>query len=402
MRIMKIPKIKKFKLSQLTAADYNPRVIDDNAIEGLANSISRFGCVEPIVVNVRGGTNTIIGGHQRYRALEGLGVKDVICVTVSCSKADEKLLNLSLNNPAIQGQFIKDIGEYIEKLRAEIGDDTDYLALRINELRGEIEETKEGLTEDDYVPEPPKKPKSKRGDLYILGNHRLLCGDATSEKDFKRLMGKEKADMVFTDPPYGIDVVGKEGTIGKGVKCKEGHYRPMYNDNEPFDPEFLFGMSKRIFVFGANYYAKRLPETGRWLVWDKNRPAGSSFSDCEIMWCSDKGVAVKKYKCTWVGMRQEGKREKRVHPAQKPVGLLEQLFVDFQFKDCIDPFLGSGSTIIAAEKLNRRCFGLEIDPIYCDVIVKRWEDFTGKKAKLKKPPQRLSGVNEKLTTNEHE
>ena len=148
---MKTPKIKKFKLSELKAADYNPRVIDDDALEGLANSIERFGCVEPIVVNVKGGTNTIIGGHQRFRALEKLGKKDVICVTVSCSKADEKLLNLSLNNPAIQGQFIEDIGEYIEAIRAELPDDTDYLALRIDQLRGELDKSGEVFQEQAHI-----------------------------------------------------------------------------------------------------------------------------------------------------------------------------------------------------------------------------------------------------------
>lgn len=166
---MRTPQIKKFKLKELQAAEYNPRVISEDALEGLSKSISRFGCVEPIVVNTRGGKNVIVGGHQRLKALEKLKTKDVICVTVSCNKADEKLLNLSLNNPAIQGQFIEGISEYIDKLRADMPDDTDYLELRIDELRGEIEETFEGLTDDDAVPEPPKKAKTKTGDLYILG-----------------------------------------------------------------------------------------------------------------------------------------------------------------------------------------------------------------------------------------
>ena len=134
------PKIQKFKLSELHAAEYNPRVIDDSALEGLSNSISRFGCVEPIIVNTRGGKNVIIGGHQRYKALEKLGEKDAVCVTISCNKADEKLLNLTLNNPAIQGEFFEDINEYIDQIRAEMPDDTDYINLRIKELRGEIEE----------------------------------------------------------------------------------------------------------------------------------------------------------------------------------------------------------------------------------------------------------------------
>jgi len=102
------------------------------------------------------------------------------------------------------------------------------------------------------------------------------------------------------------------------------------------------------------------------------------------MWASDKSIAIKKYSYTWVGMIQEGEREKRLHPTQKPVGLLIKIFEDFIFECCADVYLGSGSTLIACEKLNRRCFGMEIDPIYCDVIIERWEKYTGKKAKRPK------------------
>ena len=380
---MKIPKIKKFKLSQLTAADYNPRVIDDNAIEGLANSISRFGCVEPIVVNVRGGTNTIIGGHQRYRALEGLGVKDVICVTVSCSKADEKLLNLSLNNPAIQGKFIEDISEYIDAIRAELPDDTDYLALRINELRGEIAETKEGLTDDDQIPEPPKKAKTKRGDLYILGNHRLLCGDATKAEDVKRLMGKQKADMV-TDPPYGINV-DTSWLSSLNIKhgkpaCKSDN--KLANDDGSLDLSWIYQQSRWL-VFGFPYIAR----TEKWsglMIWDKRGDGGEGGigSPVEVA-ASNAFNGYRLVRHLWAGYIREAGEERLEHPTQKPVGTMMDAVKLVGLNDVCDPFLGSGSTLIAAEKLGRRCFGLEIDPIYCDVIVKRWEEFTDRKAKKK-------------------
>ena len=150
------PKIQKFKLSELHAAEYNPRVIDDSALEGLSNSISRFGCVEPIIVNTRGGKNVIIGGHQRYKALEKLGEKDAVCVTISCNKADEKLLNLTLNNPAIQGEFFEDINDYIDQIRAEMPDDTDYINLRIDEMRKDIFDAEgiemPGLSDGDKAP----------------------------------------------------------------------------------------------------------------------------------------------------------------------------------------------------------------------------------------------------------
>lgn len=135
-----MPEIKKFKLSDLVPAEYNPRTITDDALSGLGKSIERFGCVELIVVNVRGGKNIIVGGHQRYKALEKLGVDEAICVTVDCSKAEEKLLNLTLNNPEIQGSFIDTIEQYITDLKSEIQDDEAFLDLRINQIIGEIDD----------------------------------------------------------------------------------------------------------------------------------------------------------------------------------------------------------------------------------------------------------------------
>lgn len=134
------PGISMFRLNQLQAAKYNPRVIDSAALKGLTDSISRFGCVEPIVINTRGRKNVIIGGHQRYRALRKLKVKECICVTVDCSKDDEKLLNITLNNPLVQGQFVRDISGYIDKLRKKIDDEEAFLDLRIAQLQQEIDQ----------------------------------------------------------------------------------------------------------------------------------------------------------------------------------------------------------------------------------------------------------------------
>jgi len=400
---MKIPKIKKFKLCELKAADYNPRVIDDDALEGLANSISRFGCVEPIVVNVRGGVNVIVGGHQRLRALEKLGAMDAVCVTVSCSKADEKLLNLSLNNPAIQGQFIEDISGYIDAIRAEMGDDKDYLALRIDQLRGEIEETKEGLTDDDQIPEPPKKAKTKRGDLYILGNHRLLCGDATKAEDYKRLMGKEKADMVFTDPPYGVDYDGGRNNKKKR-DCIQGDtntdlYGPCCKQAFEYSSKgsalYLWHAGiKGIAAAAAAAAAAAGYEIRCELIWHKLKAHYGAFAAQYMQKHEPCYYCYKKNQtASWYGPTNEvtvweieQPHVNEFHPTQKPTALATRAIQNSSRQEQIvlDGFLGSGSTIIAAEKLNRRCYGMEIDQIYCDVIVKRWQDFTGKKAKLSK------------------
>ncbi len=141
MTVKTDPQIRKFKLSELNPASYNPRSITDNALQGLANSLQKFGCVEPIVVNVRDGKNVIVGGHQRHKALVKLHGEDfeVTCIVVDLDEADEKLLNLSLNNPHIQGEFIEGLAEYINHLREQLpSDDSNLVDLRIDQLRGEI------------------------------------------------------------------------------------------------------------------------------------------------------------------------------------------------------------------------------------------------------------------------
>jgi len=210
------PKIESFKLSQLKEAPYNPRTITDEAMEGLTNSIKKFGCVEPIVVNTRGGKKTIIGGHQRYKALKKLHGPNYkcTCVTVWLSPSEEKLLNLSLNSPLLQGQFIAELAGYIDTLKKQIGKQ-DYIDLRLKELRADFDcAEKAGLVPDDEVPKPPRKTITKPGDLWQLGKHRLLCGDSTNPKDVSRLFHGQKASLFATDPPYCVDYTGDDRPIG--------------------------------------------------------------------------------------------------------------------------------------------------------------------------------------------
>ena len=395
-----VPGIKQFKLSELKPAEYNPRVISKDALAGLTNSIERFGCVEPIVVNIRRGKNTIIGGHQRYWALKRLRIKEVICVTVDCSKEDEKLLNLTLNNPHIQGAFIEGIAGYIDKLRAGLSGDSDYLDLRIAELRGEIADEKEGLIPDDEIPEPPKKAITKPGDLWILGRHRLLCGDSTKEDDVKRLMGGKKADMVFTDPPYGVNYDGGRHNKNKRVA--------MQGDNTT---DLYIPCCKQSFLYSKNTSVFYLWHAGvKGIAAAAAAAAAGYMIRCELIWHKLKahygdGAYAAQYmqkhepcyycykknqKAQWFGpnnevtvweIEQPSKNE--YHPVQKPVSLAERAIRNSSKNKQIilDLFIGSGTTIIACEKLNRICYSMEIDPIYCDVAIKRWEQWTGKKAR---------------------
>lgn len=220
-------------------------------------------------------------------------------------------------------------------------------------------------------------------------------------------MNGEKADMVFTDPPYGISIVSSASTIG-GAKAMTGSigqdgkkrilkpriYRKVENDESP---ETAFRAIENFpecdwIIWGGNFFAHRLPQSTHWIVWNKHSVDGAGegafFSDAELAWTNSKKTSVVTYRHGWSGLFRNGPRDeeltKRVHPTQKPVGLFSEIIKDYVIGDGIvlDPFLGSGSTLIACEKTNRRCFGMEIDPVYVDVIVERWEKYTGKKSKL--------------------
>jgi hypothetical protein len=168
MEIQVHPEIRTFKVVDLNPASYNPRQIDEESLAGLAKSLQKFGLVEPIIVNVRDGKNVICGGHQRLKVIQQSGIERIDCVVVDLSVEDEKLLNLALNNPHIQGEFIDSISAYIVALKDQIPNDQDILDLRLDELMGEVEAA-EGLVDDDAVPEPPKVAITKTGDLWLLG-----------------------------------------------------------------------------------------------------------------------------------------------------------------------------------------------------------------------------------------
>jgi DNA modification methylase len=247
------------------------------------------------------------------------------------------------------------------------------------------------LTDEDDVPPVPKKPVTKLGDMYLLGAHRLVCGDSTKAEDVERLMDDQKADMVFTDPPYGISVVRK-GTIGSkpfgkngfDSVVKAGVYAPIIGDESITTAiaayELCSGLGiKTILFWGGNFYAHALPPTSCWVVWDKE--TDGNFGDGEIAWCSAK-KSIRIFRHKWSGMVKASERsEKRVHPTQKPVALASWAVEEFGAHVVLDLFGGSGSTLIACEKSGRKCFMMELAPAYCDVIVARWEAATGEKAK---------------------
>lgn len=229
--------------------------------------------------------------------------------------------------------------------------------------------------------------KSEFGDLFKLENHYLLCGDSTNFKAVKSLLGDNKIDLVLTDPPYGIDIVGKDGRI-----CSKGKvYKQVKGDTDTKTAFEFFKICQMLhaenyIIFGGNYFTDFLFPSSCWLVWDK-RNNGTKFADFEMAWTSFNRSA-RLYKYLWSGYcragdaRSEGR--KRIHPTQKPVNLLEEMIFDFSSKNqnIFDGFGGSGSTLIACEKTRRNCFMIEYENFYVDIIISRWENFTGQKAEL--------------------
>ena len=277
------------------------------------------------------------------------------------------------------------------------GIDLEITGFSLDELGDIMSMAPQEISEDD-VPEPPADPITKPGDLWLLGEHRVLCGDSTSEADVSRLMNGEKADMVFTDPPYGIKVVSNTsvggggalkfgGKKGKIVNSTKGFAEIIGDDTTDTARKFYntcvaLGF-KNFIIFGGNYFTDFLPPSMGWIVWYKKNTG--NFADFEMAWTSY-NKASRLYEYLWNGLSRQGSRElelvKRVHPTQKPVGLNMEILKNYEHSLIFDGFLGSGSTLIAAEQLGRKCYGMEISPAYCDVIVKRWENLTSRKAEL--------------------
>jgi len=410
------PLFKKIRLKDLNPAEYNPRTISDDALAGLTKSLTRFGCVEPIIVNIRDDRNVIVGGHQRHKALTELhgGDYECTCIVVDLSVSEEKTLNVTLNNPHIQGDFIDTLSEYIEQLRGEIPEQ-DYLDLAIIKLRGEIAAV-EGLTDEDSIPEPPKEAVTKPGDIWILGDHHLMCGDSTKAEDVERLMNGKKADMIFTDPPYNVAYVGgteEQMTIKNDAMSAE--------DYEKFMDEFFARYRQSIKPAASMYVCHASAwqletelsirragfEVRNPIIWAKNCGAFGfaryKFQHEPIFYCHIAGQSDAWYgDLTQTTVWNEKKpAANRLHPTMKPVEIVERALVNSSKAGdlVLDLFMGSGTTLIACHKNNRISYGMELDPVYVDVIIDRWQKFTGKKAVLinDTTPAAVAGVCEEAT-----
>ena len=361
------------KLKDIKPNPNNPRVLRDDKFQKLKQSIQEFPkmlSLRPMVIDEN---NVVLGGNMRLRALQELGFTDVDETWVKRSSdltEEEKKRFIIADNVAF--------GEWDWDTLANDWEVVDLEAwgLEIPQFENDTEELE--ASEDDYdVPEGGIETDIVIGDLFEIGEHRLLCGDSTDSDAVARLMNGEKADMVFTDPPYGIAIVGANGKVGGDNKAKNGIYSEVTGDNTTdtardfYNTCISLGMDNFI-IWGGNYFVDFLPFSESWIIWDKRGDMNSNnFADGEMAWCSFR-TRVRIYKQIWNGMIREGESGKRVHPTQKPVQILANIIEDHLEGNIIfDGFLGSGSTMVAAHQLKRRCFGMELEPKYCQVIIDR-------------------------------
>jgi len=367
--------IYKMLVAEIKPYEKNAKAHPKKQVEQIAASIKEFGFNQPIVVDEQ---NTVIVGHGRLEAAKILGLTDVPTITVKLTDEQSRAYRLA-DNKLNESEW--DMNLVIEELKG--------LSEPMLELTGFDKDLLiEPDAQDDVIPENVP-PTAKLGDLYLLGNHRVLCGDATKREDVERLMDGKKADMVFTDPPYGVDYDG-------GMK----EWKVIENDGASQFEQIIQDAFKNLAVAskeGSGWYIwhasntseafyKALRLAGRkvsaQIVWVKNNMAGG-FGDYRgkhepCIYSHGQFYAGRDQHTVW----NENKETNYQHPTQKPVLLgVKAITNSSKAEDIIlDLFLGSGSTLIAAEKTGRICYGMELDPKYVDVIVKRWEDYTGQKS----------------------
>ena len=385
--------------SELKANASNWRLHPTNQRKALKGVIDEVGWVDDIMVNKRTSdqwgdkryVETLIDGHLRLELALSQKAKTVPVKYVDLNPDEEKLVLATLD--PIGAMATTDSGK-LDSILGEIKEDHEKLI----ELVGHSMPALDGSADPDEIPDTPKDPIAKSGDLWALGPHRLLCGDSTNKSDVNRLMDGHMADMVFTDPPYGINLDTDYSKIKskKFSNIKGKKFKRVQGDGADFKPDLIksifenYGYVDEIFLFGADNYSELLKDRrlGTWLVWDKclEERYDKMFGSCfELCWSKQKHKRLVA-RFLWSGMFSDASERstRREHPTQKPVGLVKWFLKNWGKKAGLicDPFLGSGTTMIACEQFDRSCYGMEIDPVYCDVIVKRWENFTGEKAKL--------------------
>jgi DNA modification methylase len=383
-------RIELWPVERLTPYERNARTHSSEQVAQIAASIVEFGFTNPILVDSHDG---IIAGHGRLMAAQELGLKTVPVVVLDhLSERQRKAYILADNQLALNAGWDTDL------LRAELQDlaeqefDLSLIGFSDEELADllpEIEELPPEGADEEAVPEPPADPVSKPGDVWLLGKHRVMCGDSTSLTEVERLMEGSKAGLVFSDPPYGVEF---RSNMSKRFDVLQNDDKildiaPVVWDAMADNTAAFIWTSHHVYPVWRAQFEQFYKQT---IVWHKG---GGGMGDLEGQYALDYELALF---CAKGSPKFRGSRgmavwqvskdaaASYVHPTQKPVGLAERALADFSDKRALvlDLFGGSGSTLIACEKTGRHARLMELDPRYCDVIVKRWQQFTGKRATL--------------------
>ena len=376
-------KIENADINTIKPYENNPRKLSETAIEKVAMSLKEYGFRQPIVVDK---DRVIVAGHTRFRASKKLGLKQVpVSIIDNLTEEQINAYRIADNRTAEESEWDNELLKMeIKELEAK-DFKLDLLGFNDDQLNDILFEEKQGLTDEDEVPEAPEEPISKLGDIWKLGNHRVMCGDSTIIDEIDKLTEKQKPDMIFTDPPYNVAFNGRSGK-----------FDVIKNDNleESEFNNFIDTIISNLNILNINTYyiccnwafygvlQKKLKPKAC-IVWAKNvfgLGRGYRHQHEFILFDGFIDASIKNESDLW----KISKDTKYKHPTQKPVELSSRAIKNSSKPQntILDIFGGSGSTLIACEKLNRKARIMELDPKYCDVIIKRWENFTGKKAEL--------------------
>lgn len=371
--------VQEIKLKDIKPYGKNPRKNDD-AVPYVAESIKQFGFKVPIVIDKN---NVIVAGHTRYKAAKKLGFKSVPCI-IADDLTDEQIKAFRLADNKVSEKAEWDL----DLLDSEIEEIFD---IDMTDFGFELESEELEAEEDEYQGTVPEDPVTQKGDMWKLGEHILLCGDSTCITDVEKLMYEEKADMCFTDPPYGYE-------YQSNLRKKSKKFDVIENDDKILDFFPSIQLVCNGFIFICTTWKvldkwiplfKKYHDLTNMIIWNKGGGGigdlKHTFStDYEVILCANNGKEITGKRIGSVWTIKKDSSSECVHPTQKPIKLSEFAIRNTTERGDIvlDLFGGSGSTLIACEQMDRRCRMMEYDPAYCDVIVDRWEKFTGNKAKL--------------------
>lgn len=381
--VEKVGAIEQIDIENLIPYARNSRTHSDSQVAQIAASIKEFGFTNPVLIDEDGG---IIAGHGRVMAARKLGLDSVPAIRLGyLTEAQKRAYVIADNKLALNAGWDDEMLKLELQELQDLNFDLGLTGFDPDELAKLLEpEQVEGLTDEDAVPDVPEEPKTKLGDIYVLGNHRLMCGDSTSIDAVEKLMDGNKVDMVFTDPPYNVAFNGRSGKhdVIKNDDLPEDEFADFIgevcNTIKAVDP-------KAYYIWcNWNFYGvlQGKLDYKTCIVWAKNVFGMGAGYRHQHEFCLFNGKideVIKNESDLW----EVKKDTKYVHPTQKPVALSVRAFGNhIKLINILDLFGGSGSTLIGAEQTGRKAFVMELDPKYCDVIVKRWEDFTGKEAVL--------------------